>query len=80
MRDGLTFLATLVLLALLGALVGPVFVDWNQHRALIEEQLRRATGFEIVTTGPIHLRFLPSPQIKISGLRVGEADPRQPRH
>lgn len=75
MRDGLTFLAALVLLALLGALVGPVFVDWNQHRTLIEEQLRRATGLDIVTTGPIHLRFLPSPQIKISGLRVGEADP-----
>lgn len=79
MRDGLTFLATLVLLALLGALVGPVFVDWNQHRALIEEQLRRATGFEMVTTGPIHLRFLPSPQIEISGLRVGEADPQGTR-
>ncbi len=79
MRDGLTFLATLVLLALLGALVGPVFVDWNQHRALIEDQLRRATGLDIVTTGPIHLRFLPSPQIKISGLRVGEADPQGTR-
>ncbi len=79
MRDSLTFLAGLVLLALLGALVGPIFVDWNQHRSAIEEQLRRATGIEMVTTGPIHVRFLPSPRLKISGLRVGDADPQGTR-
>jgi hypothetical protein len=78
-RDALTFLAGLVLLALLAALVGPGFVDWNQHRALIEERLSRVAGVEIVTTGPIQLRLLPSPRIAISGIRVGEADPRGTR-
>lgn len=68
-----------MLLALLGALVGPVFVDWNQHRAAIEDQLRKATGLNVVTTGPVHVRFLPSPRIKISGLRVGDADPQGTR-
>ncbi|MGL4438504.1 MAG: AsmA family protein, partial [Bosea sp. (in: a-proteobacteria)] len=72
-------MAGLVLLALLGALVGPVFVDWNQHRSAIEDQLKRATGIEMVTTGPIHVRFLPSPRLKISGLRVGDADPQATR-
>jgi hypothetical protein len=79
MRDGLTFLAGLVLLALLGALVAPAFVDWSQHRTLVEEQLRRATGLSVVTTGPIHVRLLPSPRIKIAGMRAGEADPHETR-
>ncbi|MCO4055583.1 MAG: AsmA family protein [Bosea sp.] len=75
MRDGLTFLAGLVLVALLAALAAPLFVDWNQHRSAIEDQLRRATGLEIVTTGTIGLRFLPSPRIEVSGVRIGQADP-----
>jgi hypothetical protein len=79
MRDGLTFLAGLVLLALFGALVAPAFVDWSQQRTLVEEQLRRATGLSVVTTGPIHVRLLPSPRIKIIGMRAGEADPQETR-
>lgn len=79
MRDGLTFLAGLVLLALLGALAAPAFVDWSQQRAFLEEQLRRATGLTVVTTGPLHLRLLPTPRIKITGLRIGEADPQETR-
>ena len=79
MRDGLTFLAGLVLLALLGALVGPVFVDWSGQRNAIEERLRQATGLDIVSTGPIDLRFLPSPRLKIAGLRIGDADPQGSR-
>ncbi len=79
MRDGLTFLAGLVLLALLGALVGPVFVDWSGQRNTIEERLKQATGLDIVSTGPIDLRFLPSPRLKIAGLRIGDADPQGSR-
>lgn len=79
MRDGLTVLAGLVLLALVSALALPLFVDWNQHRAVIEEQLKRATGIDLVTTGPIQLRFLPSPRIGIAGVRLGDADPRGTR-
>ena len=79
MRDGLTFLAGLVLLALLGALVGPVFVDWNGQRNVIEERLKLATGLDIASTGPIDLRFLPSPRLKIAGLRIGDADPQGSR-
>lgn len=79
MRDGLTFLAGLVLLALLAALVGPVFVDWSQQRHVIEERLKQATGLDIASTGPIDLRFLPTPRLKIAGLRVGDADPQGSR-
>jgi hypothetical protein len=78
-RDALTFLAGLVLLALLAALVGPGFVDWSQHRALVEDRLKAIAGVDIVTTGPIELRLLPSPRIAISGLRIGDADPQGTR-
>jgi hypothetical protein len=74
-RDILTVMAGLVVLALIAALAAPAFVDWNQQRATIEAQLSRAVGVEVVTTGPIKLRLLPSPRISIAGLRVGDADP-----
>ncbi len=79
MRETLTILAGLLLAALLAALALPAAIDWSQHRALIESRLKAVAGVEVVTTGPIALRLLPTPRLEIGGVRVGEADARATR-
>jgi hypothetical protein len=75
LRELLTILAGLVLLVLVAALAAPGFVDWGQYRAEIERRLSDAAGIEVVTTGPIGIRLLPSPRIVVDGVRLGDADP-----
>ena len=59
MRDGLTALAGLVILAMVAALAGPGFVDWGQWRSEIDRRLGAAVGMPIVSHGPVTLQLLP---------------------
>lgn len=72
MRDILTILAALLLLALTAALVAPQFVDWNARRVLFDRHIEAATGLQTVTTGPIAVRLLPTPRVAIGGMRLGD--------
>ena len=59
-------LTTLVLLlvALVAAvLVGPSFVDWNQYKAEITAEAKKATGRELTIAGDVSLGLLPSPAL-----------------
>ena len=60
MRESLTVLAGLLVLALLAALIGPGFVDWRSYRPQFEARLTEALGFETSIDGDIQLRLLPS--------------------
>ncbi|MCO5091929.1 AsmA family protein [Bosea sp. (in: a-proteobacteria)] len=73
MRESLTVLAGLLVLALLAALVGPGFVDWRSHRPQIEARLSEALGVETRVGGAIALRLLPSPRIALEDVRIGAA-------
>ncbi len=75
LRDGLTFLAGLLVLALGAALIGPHFVDWNARRSQIEAQLSAATGANVLVGGAIELTLLPAPSLKLANLVVSEARP-----
>ena len=70
MRDFLTGLAILVIVALAAALVGPFFVDWAAQRGRIEERLTQALGVPVSIEGPIEVRLLPSPRIDVRSLAV----------
>ncbi|WP_420101389.1 AsmA family protein [Bosea sp. (in: a-proteobacteria)] len=74
MRESLTVLAGLLVLALLAALIGPGFVDWRSYRPQFEARLTEALGFETSIDGDIQLRLLPSPRIGLGQVRIG--DPR----
>lgn len=73
MRETLTVLAGLLLVALLTALIGPWFVDWRQHRQAFEQQLGAALGAPAAIGGDIRLRLLPSPRLTLRELKVGGA-------
>ncbi len=72
MRDFLTALAAIVILALAAALVGPWFVDWNAHRATIDARLSELAGRPVRTEGRLSFALLPSPQARIATVLVGE--------
>ncbi len=76
MRDLLTVIAILVILALGAALVGPYFIDWQSRRGDVEAALSQAVGAEVRTGGDIRVRLLPSPILALENVTVrngGEA-------
>lgn len=72
MQATLLTLAIAAILALLAALLGPYFVDWNAHRATFEQQASQAIGLPVRVSGPMDVRLLPSPSLVLSGVEIGQ--------
>jgi uncharacterized protein involved in outer membrane biogenesis len=72
LRDLLTGFALLLILVLSAALAGPYLVDWNSHRAWFEDQIAAAIGLPARIQGPIQMRLLPAPVIRVEALRIGD--------
>ncbi|MDT3687998.1 MAG: AsmA family protein [Pseudorhodoplanes sp.] len=71
-------LAIALILALLTALIGPLFIDWSQYRPAFEMQASRALGLPVRVSGPIDVRLLPSPSLLLSGIDIGSDSAQQP--
>ncbi len=67
LRETLTILAVLLVLALSAALAAPLFIDWNARRGWVEERLSAALGGEVRIAGNIDLRLLPAPSLDVAG-------------
>ncbi len=65
-------LAMVLILALVTALVGPLFIDWNQYRGLLETEASRLAGLSVRVTGPITVRLLPSPRVSLHDIAIGD--------
>jgi hypothetical protein len=74
LRDILTFLAGLAILVLVAALAVPPLLDWSAHRSFVEAGIARALGANVRTEGPLDLRLLPTPRLRMQRLRVGETN------
>lgn len=72
MQTTLLGLAIAIILALVAALVGPMLIDWGNHRALFEAEASRLIGVNVRVTGPISARLLPSPQLTLNEISIGE--------
>ena len=66
-----------LIVALLAALLGPYFIDWNAHRATFEKQAGEALGLPVRVTGPMDVRLLPTPSLVLSGIEIGKPDDPQ---
>jgi large subunit ribosomal protein L24 len=69
-------LAIAIILALVTALVGPLFIDWNKYRGEFEARATQLTGLQVRLAGPIEARLLPTPTLtlqRIDVFRPGEA-------
>ncbi len=64
-----------VLVVLVAAiLIGPSFVDWNNYKALIAEEGRKATGRSLTIEGDVSLALLPAPALSATGVSLENID------
>ncbi|MDB5507920.1 MAG: hypothetical protein JWL93_389 [Hyphomicrobiales bacterium] len=78
MREILTILASLLIVALTAALVGPWFVDWTAQRNWVESELSRVSGARVRVAGAVDLKLLPVPRLEMSSIRVSGTRPEGP--
>jgi uncharacterized protein involved in outer membrane biogenesis len=62
-----------IILALVAALIGPFFIDWDQYRAVIEAEASQMAGTPVRVGGAIEVRLLPAPSLKLGDVQIGPA-------
>jgi uncharacterized protein involved in outer membrane biogenesis len=62
-----------LILALLGALVIPHFIRWNDHRAFFEAEASRLVGIKVKVGGDIDAEMLPFPSVTLRAIAIGPA-------
>lgn len=76
MQTTLLGLAIAFIIALVAALVGPYFVDWNQFRPQFEAEASRVLGAPVRVGGALDARLLPAPSLRLRSVVVGGANDR----
>ncbi|MGF6306824.1 uncharacterized protein involved in outer membrane biogenesis [Bradyrhizobium sp. i1.8.4] len=74
MQTTLLGLAIAFILALVAALVGPYFVDWNQFRPQFEAEASKIIGAPIRVAGNLDARLLPAPSLRLKAVTLGGAN------
>src|SRR5437868_11534188 len=67
-------LAIAFIIALVAALVGPYFIDWNQFRPQFEAEASRIVGTPVRVGGKLDARLLPAPSLQLRSVVVGGAN------
>jgi AsmA-like C-terminal region/AsmA family len=67
-------LAIAFIIALVAALVGPYFIDWNQFRPQFEAEASRVVGAPVRVGGKLDARLLPTPSLRLRSVVVGGAN------
>ncbi len=74
MQRALLSAAIALILVLVTALVGPLFVDWGRYRNTFETEISRLTGLDVRIAGPVDVRLLPTPTLKLQQIALGRPD------
>src|SRR5258708_15699598 len=74
MQRALLGAAVALILVLVTALVGPLFVDWGRYRNTLETEISRLTQLAVRIGGPIDVRLLPTPTLKLQQIAMGRPD------
>jgi hypothetical protein len=67
-------LAIAFIIALIAALIGPYFIDWNQFRPQFETEATRVVGAPVRVGGELDARLLPTPSLRLRSVVVGGAN------
>jgi uncharacterized protein involved in outer membrane biogenesis len=67
-------LAIAFIIALVAALIGPYFIDWNQFRPQFEAEATQVIGAPVRVAGELEARLLPSPTLRLRSVVVGGAN------
>ena len=74
MQTTLLGLAIAFIIALIAALIGPYFIDWNQFRPQFEAEATRVIGAPVRVAGALDARLLPTPSLRLRSVVVGGAN------
>ena len=74
MQRALLGAAIALILVLVTALIGPLFVDWGRYRDTLETEISRLTRSNVRIGGPIDVRILPTPTLKLGQIAMGRSD------
>ena len=66
MQTTLLGLAIAFIIALVAALIGPYFIDWNQFRPQFEAEASQVIGTPVRVAGALDARLLPTPTLRVS--------------
>jgi large subunit ribosomal protein L24 len=64
-------LAIALILALIAALIGPYYIDWNQFRPQFEAEATQIIGAPVRVSGDLQARLLPTPTLRLGSVTVG---------
>ncbi|MBI3699225.1 MAG: AsmA family protein [Afipia sp.] len=64
-------LAIAFIIALVAALIGPYFVDWNSFRPQFEAEAGRILGASVKVDGQLDARLLPTPTLHLRSVSIG---------
>jgi large subunit ribosomal protein L24 len=64
-------LAIAFIIALVAALIGPYFIDWNQFRPQFEAEATQVIGAPVRVGGKLDARLLPTPTLRLRSVVVG---------
>jgi hypothetical protein len=67
-------LAIAFIIALLAALIGPYFIDWNQFRPQFEAEASKVVGAPVRVAGNLSARLLPTPSLGLRYVVIGRAN------
>jgi hypothetical protein len=67
-------LAIAFIIALVAALIGPHFIDWNQFRPQFEKEATKVIGAPVHVAGALDARLLPTPTLRLRSVVVGAAN------
>ena len=76
----LEMIATLAVIALFTALIGPFFIDWTKYRSDIEEYGRQITGRAVSVDGDIDIRLLPLPKLTLGDVSIANTESAKAEH
>ncbi|MGA2291695.1 AsmA family protein [Bradyrhizobium sp.] len=71
MQTTLLGLAIAFIIALMAALIGPYYIDWNQFRPQFEAEATRVLGAPVRVGGALDARLLPTPSLRLRSVVVG---------
>ncbi|WP_454813413.1 AsmA family protein [Labrys neptuniae] len=72
MREALTVIGFLLIVAFAAVFTAPLYVDWNAWREDIGNRLTQHFGTTVIIRGPIEARLLPQPWLSLSDVSIGD--------
>ena len=79
MKSPLLLIGIALVLALTAGLIVPVFIDWTRYRGFLEQEGSRLTGRQVEISGPVSVRIIPFPHVRLNKVSVRDSAGTRPR-